>query len=338
MRAWALWSALGIATFLAGAASPSIFSSGDAMAGAARRFVATLDARQREQALVAFDDAERRNWHFVPRSRRGLALRDMSEVQRRAAHDLLRSALSSGGYLKATGVLQLEAILRDLEDNAGRDPGLYHVTVFGEPGSGPWGWRVEGHHLSLNFSAVADERAATTPSFLGANPAEVADGPHAGWRLLSAEEDLGRELLRSLDAGQRQQAVIAEDAPADILFGPGKAPDFDQPVGLPWSAMNAEQHALLWRLIQEYANNLRADLAKAQLARISPGNADELRFAWAGGAEPGQGHYYRISGPTFVIEYDNTQGGANHVHTCWRDRDDFGEDLLRRHHAEQHPK
>lgn len=335
MRVALLWACAGLGAFLYGAGQGP--PAPDPMVAAARDFLSSLDAGQRERAAIPFDDAERRNWSFVPRERRGLPLQDMSDRQRQAAQALMRSALSSSGYLKATGIMELEGVLRDIENNPGRNPGLYCISVFGEPGAAAWGWRVEGHHLSLNFSSVGGLGVATTPAFLGANPEQVLAGPRAGWRVLGQEEDLGRALVRSLDEEQRRQAVLSAEAPAEILYGPGHEPDLEHPSGLPWSAMNADQHELLWKLVQEYADNLRPDLARARMARISPGYADDLRFAWAGGMEPGQGHYYRITGKTFVIEYDNTQNGANHAHACWRDRDgDFGEDLLRQHLQQDH--
>jgi hypothetical protein len=263
---------------------------------------------------------------------------DMTDAQRRAARDLLRSALSTQGVHKVEQIMSLDAILREIENNPGRDPLQYTFAVYGDPGSNsPWGWKVEGHHISLNFTFVNGYPVATTPSFLGANPATVASGPRAGARAMAVEEDLGRELLGSFDDAQRTEAVIAERAPSDILLIPGRSFDAAPSMGIAYASMSADQRRMLEELIDEYAHNLRRDLAEAELARIRAAGLDAIRFAWAGSVEPGRGHYYRISGPTFVIEYDNTQNNANHVHTIWHDRDrNFGRDALREHYERDH--
>ncbi|MGE5413329.1 MAG: DUF3500 domain-containing protein [Syntrophomonadaceae bacterium] len=227
-------------------------------------------------------------------------------------------------------------MLRDLETfGPTRDPELYYLAIFGDPSDArAWGWRFEGHHVSLNFSSASGRIVAATPAFLGANPARVPKGPRAGWRVLAAEEDLARQLLGSLDEGQRKTAIFDVAAPSDIILSPGRkaVPD---PAGLSYAEMSAEERATLMRLVDEYLGNMRADVARAQREKIEKAGLDAIRFGWAGGTRVGEGHYYRIQGPTFVIEYDNTQNGANHVHSVWRDlQDDFGGDLLRRHYAE----
>lgn len=318
------------------------------MASAARAFLATLSPQQLADANPPFADANREDWHFVPRARRGVPLGALTDEQRRAAHAVLAASLSSRGYLKATGVVALEQILHDLTVSAGRnadhrDPGRYYITVFGRPATAEaWGWRFEGHHVSLNFSAVTNDLVATTPAFLGANPAEVPTGPHAGWRLLAAEEDLARDLLGSLTPEQLASAVIAESAPADILFGPGSDPAAAPRVGLAASAMTPPQQAMLRRLIDEYARSFEHEIAAAQLDRIERAGLDAVTFAWAGPADRGvagnrPGFYYRVHGPSFIIEYDNTQDGGNHAHAVWRDlTNDFGRDWLREHNRRQH--
>ena len=310
-------------------------------AGAAREFLAALRPELRERAALPFDHAARTDWQIVPRDRAGVWIREMSDGERRAAHGLLRAALSAGGYLKAHEIMQLDAVLREMAQAAGRDgsfrdPERYAFAVFGEPGSPAWGWRVEGHHLSLNFT-VADG-VAVTPSFLGANPAEVRTGAHAGLRVLGEEEDLGRALLAALSDEQRGRVIIAPNAPPDVIFGPGRERGaLGEARGVAVAEMTEAQRHLVWRLIEEYAHALEHDLAHEQLERVRAAGADAIRFAWAGSAEPGEPHYYRLHGPTFVIEYDNTQDGANHVHTVWRDFEhDFGDALLR-HYREHHP-
>ena len=230
--------------------------------------------------------------------------------------------MSTSGYLKTTGVFELENVLAELERNPGRDPGLYTLAVFGTPGVEPWGWRVEGHHVSFNFTFAGGEMSAA-PAFLGASPAAVRAGARAGWRVLAAEEDLGRALMKSLRAEQRERARIAAEAPADLLFGPGAALAFAPPAGVAAAGWSAAANELLWRLIREYTGNLEPSAAAAAEARARQ-EAGQLHFAWAGGLEPGQGHYYRITGGSFLIEYCNTQNGANHVHACWRERGEFG--------------
>ncbi len=310
------------------------------MAEAARRWLDSLSAEQRETALIPWADEERLNWHFIPRDRRGLAWKDMSDAQRQLAMGLLASGLSHRGFLKSTTIMSLEDILRDLEQGRGpvRDTGRYHWTVFGEPAAdATWGWRVEGHHLSLNFTLVKGRGVAVTPSFLGTNPAEVPSGPRKGLRVLAAEEDLGRELLKSLNDEQRRKAVISETAPRDILTGAERKVSPLSPAGLAAAEMNDSQKELLHRLIEEYVRRVRPELADADLRQIDEAGRDKIHFAWAGSAEPRKGHYYRIQGPTFLLEYDNTQNDANHIHAVWRDFDgDFGEDLLSKHYEESH--
>jgi hypothetical protein len=306
------------------------------MAAAAQAFLASLDAAQRARAQRPFESGERFNWHYVPRARQGLPLEAMTPPQREAAYALLERALSREGYEKATGVVALEAILGQLTGSpAYRDAGLYYLTVFGTPGpAAPWGWRFEGHHLSLNYAAVTDTLVATTPAFMGANPAEVPSGPRTGWRVLADEEDLARRLVLLLDDGQRRRAVLSDRAPRDLVTGADRKVRLARYEGLPASAMTEPQRALLLQLVEAYVRNQRSDWAAGRLAEVRAG-LDSLHFAWAGGFERGQGHYYRIHGPALFIEYDNTQDGANHVHSVVRDpRGDFGEDLLRQHYEE----
>jgi uncharacterized protein DUF3500 len=310
--------------------------AGSPMASAARAFLATLRPDLRAQALLPFGDADRANWRYVPGRRRGVNLKQMNSSERAAAHSLLKAGSSARGYEKAAGVIELEGILRDLESFGWfRDPELYWFTIFGEPSdSAPWGWRFEGHHASLNFLSMRGEVAVSTPAFLGANPARVPKGPRAGWRLLPAEEDLARRLLASLTPGERARALLSERAPADILMGPGRRWP-PEPAGLPASELTAVQRETLMALVAEYARNARPEIAEARWKRIETAGVGKIRFAWAGSDAVGSGHYYRVQGPTFVIEYDNTQDRANHVHSVWRDLPaDGGADLLRRHYEE----
>jgi hypothetical protein len=266
----------------------------------------------------------------------------MNDGQRRAARALLRSALGSRGVLKVEQIMSLEGVLREMENNPARDPLGYTFAVYGDPGAaGAWGWKIEGHHVTLNFTCSHGEVVSETPAFLGANPGEITSGPRAGVKVLSVEEELGRRLLLSLGAEQRKAAMIGEKAPADIITSPGRSLDAAAPLGVAYDALSPEQRGMLGDLLDEYTHMLRHDLAHAEMERIRAAGMEKIRFAWAGGSKPGEGHYYRITGPTFVIEYDNTQNNANHVHTVWHDRTrDFGEDVLREHyeHDHQHAK
>jgi hypothetical protein len=304
---------------------------------AAQQFVAILRPGLKAQCLLPIEHPDRLTWSYLPGRRRGITLKQMSEAERRAAHAMLRAALSPRGYQKTQGVLELEGILREIETFGGlrRDPELYFLAIFGTPSDEkPWGWRFEGHHLALNFSSATGRIVASTPAFFGANPARVQKGPRAGWRVLAAEEDLARELLAGCDRTQRAKAIIATSAPSDIILGPDRQ-SVPEPAGLAYGEMSERQRQILMRLIDEYIGNMREEVARAQREKVEKSGVASIRFAWAGGTRVGEGHYYRIQGPTFVIEYDNTQNGANHVHSVWRDlEDDFGGDLLRRHYAE----
>jgi hypothetical protein len=207
--------------------------------------------------------------------------------------------------------------------------------VFGTPSKKQtWGWRVEGHHVSLRFNVANGTVVASTPSFFGSNPAEVLDGPRKGTRILAAEEDSARALLTALDASQRTQAVINAVAPNEIVTTNKLEVSPLSPIGIQASAMTAAQRELLMKVIDVYAGFMADDLAADRLARLKKAGLEKIAFAWAGEAERGKKHYYRIQGPTFLIEYDNTQNNGNHIHSVWRDfTNDFGRDLLREHLA-----
>ena len=303
------------------------------MASAATDFLGSLTPPLRAKAALPFDDKARHDWHYIPRDRAGVEFSELNDDQKLAARRLLRSALSSQGMNKVEEIMLLDSVLRDMEKGKGprRDPLAYSIAIFGSPGAAPWGWKLEGHHISLNFTG-SGEATAVPPAFLGANPGEVKQGPRAGVRVLAAEEDLARELLASLTPEQRKEAIIGDTAPGDILAVPGRGLDEIAATGLPVSSMDAAQRTLVNRLLSEFAGNLKHDLATYELERINKAGLDKVRFGWIGSERRGEGHYYRISGPTFVIEYDNTQNNANHVHTVWRDRErDFGRDLLKEH-------
>jgi hypothetical protein len=310
------------------------------MARAAAAFVAALEPRQRSACVFPFGHAERMNWHYVPRSRNGLAFKEMAATARAAAHELMKASLSGVGYAKAVNVVRLEEVLRQLTTFGGllRDPEKYYVSIFGAlEGAAPWGWRLEGHHLSLNFTLVPGRPVAVTPAFFGANPAEVGEGPHRGLRTLAEEQDLGVALAHGVDASLRGRFVIASESLGDIVSGPGRGDSLKVPAGVALGDLGAEPRALALRLIETYARNMRSEVAEEELGRMREAGVERVYFAWAGPIDPRQPHYYRLHGPTLLIEYDNTQNRANHVHSVWHDpRNDFGADLLRAHYERGH--
>ncbi len=337
-------SALALGTDARVLAGEATGSPGFPMLVAAQAFLETLSPELQTQVTFPFEGEDRFRWHYVPQEmfpRKGVNIKDLTVAQRKAVHTLLRSALSSQGYLKATHIMQLERILGEIEKVMAtggfhRDPELYWLMLFGAPSRDkPWGWRMEGHHLSLNFSAITSELIATTPAFMGSNPATVPDGAAAGLRILGAEEDLARELLASLEESRRARAIIETTAPQDIVTENSRKVNLRAATGLPASAMTETQRGLLWRLIEEYVQNMQRDLAHMQLEKIKNAGIEKIHFAWAGSLERGKEHYYRVHGPTLLIEYDNTQNNANHIHAVCRDlEDDFGVDLLRKHYEE----
>ena len=331
-------AALAIGAILLTSAYHRINSS-TVMTQAAQHFLASLTPEQRTKATFAFQEDERLNWHYIPKERKGLPLLEMTMAQKALAHALLSAGLSQQGYIKAVTIMSLDDVLRVMENDDGnrRNPEKYYFTVFGEPSDiGTWGFRVEGHHLSQNFTVV-NGKVADTPSFFGANPAEVREGPRKGLRTLAAEEDLGRDLLESLTPEEKKIAIVTPDAYKDILTEASrKAALAGQPSGLSAAKMSKKQFDLLQTLISSYAQNVPEQLAQARMEQLKKAGTNVL-FAWAGVEERGGPHYYRIQAPTFLIEYDNTQNNANHIHSVWRDfNGDFGLDLLAMHYQASH--
>lgn len=332
--------AFGLLVVCIGGAMVAAERSASAMARAADAFLESLSPELRTKATFDFQSDERERWHFIPTEmfpRQGLTLGAMSDEQRARAHDLLSAGLSQRGYLTATAVMDLEAILRALENGGrlDRNPETYFFSIFGTPSpTGAWGWRVEGHHLSLHFTVIDGTAVASSPYFFGSNPAQVRSGPKAGLRVLREREDAARALVESLDTTQRADAIIDSAAPDDLLTGADLQVDPLAPVGVKATALSAEQRDQLVRIIDAYTSIMADDIAAERMAEVHEAGLDEIVFAWAGPTDRGQQHYYRVQGPTFLIEYDNTQGGGNHVHSAWRDfAGDFGRDLLREHLA-----
>ncbi len=363
------------------------------MAAAARDLLALLEPEQRARVLRPLaDDAERRHWNYAPMAREGLPLLAMTPLQQQAANRLAASGLSRSGYITAAVIMGLENILDAAEAWSGgrlgvdvgserwRDPLLYFATIFGDPDEATWGWRFEGHHVSLHYTIEGDSIVAPNPTFFGANPAEAPFGGAGVLRPLAAEQDLARDLLLALDEGQRSMALISTAAPPDIVqsnrprveegalpvpttrlmgipsdarweeraraerAGLGYGPKQEAavrysatPGGLAAADLRDSQREMLGALVGLYVDRLPDELAESQREALAGGALAEMHFAWAGGSQPGEPHYYRLQGPRFLVEYDCTQNDANHIHAVWRDPEgDFGEDLLARHYSEHH--
>jgi len=309
--------------------------------GAVVELRAGVDEQQRAELCLPFaDEQERRTWMYWPSPRRGLPFSAMTSDQCQLAYRVAAAAMSVATLAKVTTIVGLEEVLRELEtgglprrrpDALPRDPSKYFTTIFGEPDGGEaWGWRFEGHHVSLHVTVGGGEVAAT-PLFLGANPAEVRDGARLVLRPLAAEEDVARALVRALSDDQRRRALIDDRAPDDILTA--NAPRVEEQLegGVAMSDLGGTPAQLATELVRMHVERLHPSLAP------EPPPLGELHFAWAGSTDRGERHYYRVAGPRFLVEYDNTQNEANHCHSVWRDpANDFGDDLLRRHRVEHH--
>jgi hypothetical protein len=304
-----------------------------------------LDARHRSQATFPFDSQERFAWQYTPGQRAGLAIRDMDAPQRDAALAIVRASLSAHGAAEVEAIIALESVLGELERASGRpgsprrDPELYWFAVFGEPDDrAPWSWRIGGHHIAIHVTLAGGRVVGSAPSFLGANPAVVPSGPSAGARALTGEEDIARGLLAGLTERQRRSAIVDDTAPADILSGNGpRAMLASIPTGIRYADLDRSGRAALEGLVRHYLGRARPEIAGAEWDRIRSAGLEDVTFAWAGPEFPGRGHYYAVRGPGFLVEYDNTQNGANHIHAVWRDlANDWGEDLLASHYASSH--
>ena len=314
-------------------------AAGRAMGDAANDFLKDLSPELRSKATFKFEDDTRFEFRFTPRARTGLPLKDMSEAQRAKAHALLKTGLSVRGYATATTIIDLETVLRAIEPprtgpNAiVRDPELYFVSIYGDPGKSPWGWKFEGHHISVNFTLVDDKPVVFAPSFFGSNPAVVRDGPKQGTRALRDEEEAGRALMAAFSDADRARAIFDVTAPRDMITGEGREAKPLDPGPISYAAMSPDQRRLLEKIMDVYLGRVSPELATARLEAVRKAGMDKITFGWAGVLEVGGPHYYKVQGPTFLIEYDNTQNNANHIHSVWRDfNGDFGRDLLREHY------
>jgi uncharacterized protein DUF3500 len=335
---WLLIPALCAVAVLA-AAQGKLHASAAAAAkmhASVERVLAALPEKSRAQAMRPFEDRDRTDWHYTPRSRNGISLKEIDSKGKEQIHALLRTALSATGYRRVVNIIELEIVLREIETFGWmRDPERYHLTVYGTPDRVQrWGWRFEGHHVSLNFTLAGDKLAVDTPSFFGANPATVAAGPRKGLRALGEEHDAGWALLESLGEAQRGEAVFEARTYGDIVTANKDKVEPLAAVGVAGAKLDEKQRALLWKLIEVYAGSFEPGLAQARLARAKQAGIEAIRFGWAGSTVRGKPHYYRVQGPLFLIEYDASQNDGNHIHTVWRDfGGDFGRDLLREHYA-----
>lgn len=309
------------------------------MAEVANTLLGTLSDEQRDIATFEFADEERENWHFIPRERKGLSMKVMTPQQRLLTHALLNTGLSFRGAAKAVTIMSLEEVVFQMEgpeSRAKRDPEQYFVSIFGKPSDkGTWGWRIEGHHISMNFTIKDGQLVRATPSFFGSNPGEVREGPLAGLRVLGTEEQLGRTLVKSLTAEQAAKAIFDQTAPKEMITAAEHKVSPIDPKGLSSDEMTEAQLSGLHKLVKEYLMRIRPDIAKEAWNEIE--KDPTMHFAWAGGKELNEPHYYRVQGPTFLLEYANTQNNANHVHSVWRSFDgDFGRDILAEHLKNDH--
>ena len=317
-------------------AAPEMTPASD-MKSAADNFLGLLDEGKRAKAMFPFDADARENFRFTPQVRTGLSLGEMDGPQRAAAINLLKSVLSDKGRLKAMQIIQLESVLGEIEKRPDfRDSGKYYVSFFGKPGDEKaWGWKFEGHHLSLNYTVAGGKLVSDTPSFFGANPAEVREGEHQGLRVLKAEDELAHALLSMLLDDGKKEVVFSDKAPAEILTAENRQTTALDPVGNTADTMSGTQRKALLELVAEYLDRHRKELAESDMRRIIAAGTGKVRFGWAGGTKPGEAWYYRIHGPTFLMEAANTQNNANHIHATWRDFDgDFGHDILAEHYRE----
>jgi hypothetical protein len=311
-------------------------TAAQAMVAAAAAFLDGLGAEQRAAATFPVDDDdERRDWHYRPRERPGLAVSAMDSAQRWSAYRLLAAGVSPTAFATAAAIIALEDVLDEEEHHRRRRHALgYSVSVFGQPGDDAWGWRFEGHHLSLHHSVVGGE-LRSAPQFLGARPARVEVAGHPVVQPLRAEEELARALVGRLDRSEHSAAILAGEAPPDVVTG--NAPEVTgwlEPRGVAGADLGADAAGALRALLEVYLGRFPAEVADHERRALGDG---DVHFAWAGTTEPGGPHYYRLQSQTFLVEYDNTQDGANHAHSVWRSRaGDFGADLLRRHHQEHH--
>ena len=308
----------------------------------ANEFLVTLSPELKSQTLFPLKDQERFNLNFVPLSRKGPTFHDFNERQKTTALALLRASLSNQGYQKAIDIMELEKVLIIIEkqtsDNHYRDPLNYHFCIFGSPSPDkPWGWRFEGHHISINFASTDGKIVSSTPSFFGSNPGIVKIEEQKGKQALKLESELGLALVNTLNEDQLKAARFADEAPKEIITGKMRKVSSIEPRGISFTSLTDDQKKVFLQLLDVFVNNYEFGFSKTLMEKIKKAGIENLSFAWAGGMQYGVAHYYRIQGPMLLIEYDNIQNNANHVHTVVRDlTNDFAEDILREHYLKDH--
>lgn len=319
-----------------------LFAFGIDKTDQASTFLNSLNKEQRSKAQLSFESDSKYDWHYLPATmhpRAGIALNQLNSAQKQLLFTLLQSSLSETGYAKTQQIISLENILAEISgDKVRRDPEKYYAAFYGNPAKDSlWSWSFQGHHLSLNF-AVLNGKTSIAPRFMGANPAIVKEGSRKGERTLAEEDDLGLELINSCSAEQKKKAIFKQEPFVDIVTKNSAEVNPLQPTGIKMQELNKSQQTILLRLIDEYLSTMPEDLAKERMKKLETEEKDEIRFGWAGATQLGEGHYYRIQGKSFLIEFDNTQfdterNKANHIHSVWRDFDgDFGRDLIREHY------
>jgi hypothetical protein len=300
---------------------------------AAQAFLSSLDREQHRQTVLPFEDDYRTLWRYTPQTRRGIAWSAMTPEQSQRAHDLIKATLSDMGYHRTQAVRTIEQVLSGIENSTRRDKDNYVFTFFGAPSEkAKWGWRYEGHHISLNFTYEGNRLVSSTPQFFGSNPAEVPSGEHKGTRILAKEEDLAIQFLASLTNEQKKTAVLADRAPSEIFTAENRTAT-KQEGGIAFSALNQEQQRSLQELVRMNAMVQDPVEVKRRMDAIEKSGWDTVVFAWMGAPDRSAAHYFRVQGPTFLIEFDNSQNRANHIHLVWRDFEgDFGRDVLKEHY------
>lgn len=301
----------------------------------------SFNPEQKAKAIFDLDDPKKEEWHFFPSTmfnREGLSIKEMNPSQKKLAHSVLKSLLSKSGYEKTVEIMELENVLRSFgQDTVMRDPEKYFISFYGDPMTDElWSMSFEGHHISLNFT-ISGEEVVASPRFFGANPAMIPEGPRKGERTLATEEDLGFDLINSMDSQQLEKAIFQEESFKDIVSGNLPEVNPMKPVGIKYSELNTDQQKQLIRIIDQYLSNMPGKLAIERRLKVMAEDLADLRFGWVGAKSLGVAHYYRIQAKTFLIEFDNSQNNANHIHTVWRDfEEDFGRDLIREHMARSH--
>lgn len=333
-------------------------SYSDEIKDAASSFIQTLDPLQKRSVLLQFGDTARVRWNNLPiglRARAGISIGNMTEAQRRLVHRILSATLSSQGYLKATGIMHLDNLLNlQTDSNFARKRindqvkkmmtdlkfghSNYFFAIFGNPSDISWGYKLEGHHLSVNISFTG-EKVSVTPWFIGTDPAEMDITEYAGWRVLGKEEDLGLRLIKMLSASQQKKATRNTDPPRDIITAAESGKRLVDNWGIKANELDKKQKEVLLVIIREYVFNMEYEKAMIEYDKIIKAGVDNIYIGWIGPYEEFKDHYFILNGPTFLIEFDNAGGprrDGNHIHTIWREKgNEYGEDVLKKHYMQE---